>query len=367
MRSVLRDPALDPAFKALVLTPARRGLCRRAARTGRPAAHPRRARGDAARSWPSALHADWVWAWEAHQVREGYRPMPAQAGRRALANLALAMLVRHAVRQRRRGLARPRLPARQGRRQHDRPLRRAAGAGRRARSRWPTPALAHFHALFRGDALVLDKWFALQARAPEAADGARLPALRPGTRAAEAPGLLAEEPEPRAQPAAARCAAATRPPSTAPTPRATCSGPSSCSSSDAINPQIAARLARAMDRWSALAEPYRSAAREAIARVAGQGRPERRRARDRHAAPWRNPACMTQRISLTQYLVEQQREHGRIPAPAAPADRGRRARLQAHRHRRSTRARWATCWAAPTARTCRARCRRSSTSSATRC
>ena len=39
---------------------------------------------------------------------------------------------------------------------------------------------------------------------------------------------------------------------------------------DAINPQVAARLARALDRWSKLAEPYRSAAREAIARVAAR-------------------------------------------------------------------------------------------------
>jgi aminopeptidase N len=39
---------------------------------------------------------------------------------------------------------------------------------------------------------------------------------------------------------------------------------------DAINPQLASRIARAMDRWAALAEPYRSAAREAIARVAAK-------------------------------------------------------------------------------------------------
>jgi len=39
---------------------------------------------------------------------------------------------------------------------------------------------------------------------------------------------------------------------------------------DAINPQLASRLARAMDRWAVLAEPYRSAAREAIARVAAR-------------------------------------------------------------------------------------------------
>ena len=37
---------------------------------------------------------------------------------------------------------------------------------------------------------------------------------------------------------------------------------------DAINPQVAARLARAMDRWAKLAEPYRSAAKAAIERVA---------------------------------------------------------------------------------------------------
>jgi aminopeptidase N len=39
---------------------------------------------------------------------------------------------------------------------------------------------------------------------------------------------------------------------------------------DAFNPQLGSRLARALDRWRALAEPYRSAAREAIARVAAR-------------------------------------------------------------------------------------------------
>jgi aminopeptidase N len=39
---------------------------------------------------------------------------------------------------------------------------------------------------------------------------------------------------------------------------------------DAINPSVAARLARVMDRWRKLAEPYRGAAREALARVAAR-------------------------------------------------------------------------------------------------
>ena len=39
---------------------------------------------------------------------------------------------------------------------------------------------------------------------------------------------------------------------------------------DAHNPQLAARFARVMDRWRSLAEPWRGAAGEAIARVAAR-------------------------------------------------------------------------------------------------
>ena len=35
-----------------------------------------------------------------------------------------------------------------------------------------------------------------------------------------------------------------------------------------MNPQLAARLARVLDRWRELAEPYRDTARAAIERVA---------------------------------------------------------------------------------------------------
>ncbi len=39
---------------------------------------------------------------------------------------------------------------------------------------------------------------------------------------------------------------------------------------DAFNPQLAARMARIMDRWCRLAEPFRSGAREALSRVAAK-------------------------------------------------------------------------------------------------
>ena len=41
-------------------------------------------------------------------------------------------------------------------------------------------------------------------------------------------------------------------------------------SDEPLGPQLAARLARALDRWRVLAEPYRTAAQEAISRVAAR-------------------------------------------------------------------------------------------------
>ena len=147
------------------------------------------------------LHADWAWACEQHQVSGGYSPRPAQAGRRALANLALAMLCLHAVRSGDAGVARPRLPALQGRRQHDRPPGRAARRWCDAQSPLADAALERFHALAHGDALVIDKWFMLQARAPEPLGPDGRPRFARAKALLQAPRLLAAQPEPRAQPA----------------------------------------------------------------------------------------------------------------------------------------------------------------------
>ena len=136
MRAVLRHPDLGARLQGAGAGAAQRGLRRRAADRRRPAAHPRGARAHAPATGAQSLRDDWQWAWEAHQVTEGYRPDAAQSGRRALANRSLSMLVLDAVRSRRSAMARPRLPARQGRRQHDRPLRGAGRAGRPPVRNW---------------------------------------------------------------------------------------------------------------------------------------------------------------------------------------------------------------------------------------
>ena len=126
-------------------------------------------------------------------------------------------------------------------------------------------ALAQFHAMFKDEALVIDKWFSLQAGSPDRS-GNILPAVKQ---------LMKHRDFSLRNPNRARSVISTfcqgNP---AGFHRADAAGYVFWSERvielDALNPQVAAHLARALDRWSKLAEPYRSAAREAIARVAAK-------------------------------------------------------------------------------------------------
>ncbi|MBC7941340.1 MAG: DUF3458 domain-containing protein, partial [Chitinophagaceae bacterium] len=267
LRSVLRHPGLDPAFKELLLTPPSETVLAEQLATSDPqrihTVH---------EQWRSLLAerlcADWVWAFEHHQVPQGYNPSPEQAGRRALANLALQMLCLQAVRS-----GDVVWPGRAYQRFKDAGnMTDRLGALRALTDSFSPlaqPALQRLHELARGDALVLDKWFALQARSPEPAGAAS------GTAFARAKALLKHPDFSLRNPNRVRsllftlCSA-----NPAAFHRTDAAGYVLWSEKllelDAINPQVASRLARVMDRWAALAEPYRSAAREAIARVAAK-------------------------------------------------------------------------------------------------
>ena len=263
MRALLRDPAADPAFKELVLTlPSASYLAEQLAQVDPPRIHAAR---EAMRlQLAQALAADWAEAFEAHQVPGAYRPDAASAGRRSLANLALAMLCLAAVAQ-----GDPLWPGRAYQRfkdaTHMTDRLGALTALVNAHAELATPALQRFHALFADDALVIDKWFSLQATAPE----------RDGQVFARAKALLKHPDFSLKNPNRARSLIG-----------ALCMGnPGAFHRSDAAgyvfwadrvleldaaNPQLAARMARVMDRWRQLAEPYRSAAREALSRVAAK-------------------------------------------------------------------------------------------------
>jgi len=272
LRSVLRDPALDPAFKALALVPPSETYIAEQLTNCDPQ------RIHAVREQWRALMAeqllgDWAWAFEAHQVSAGYSPLPAQAGLRALANLALGMLCLHAVRtndavwqgrayQRFKDAAN--MTDRLG----------AATALLEAHSPLADQVVSRFHALTHGDALLLDKWFAMQARAPEPVPEVH-PGEQPGRSFARAKALLKHADFTLKNPNRARALLTTLcTANPAAFHRADAAGyvlwADKLLELDALNPHVAGRLARAMDRWATLAEPYRSAAREAIARVAAK-------------------------------------------------------------------------------------------------
>jgi len=263
LRRVLRDPALDPAFKDQVLMLPSEAYVAECVGSDVNPQRIHRLREQMRRQIAAALRNDWAWAFDAHQVRAGYQPTATQAGQRALANQALRLLVLDAVTQ---GDAV--WPGRAYQRFKD-----AGNMTDRfgalvalvdAQSPLAEPALARFHALFAGDDLVIDKWFNLQATANEPASGGGLQRVKalmqhpdfslknPNRARALLSGFCRDNPAAfHRTDAAGYVFWADR-----------------VLELDAINPQLAARLARAMDRWRALAEPWRSAAREAVARVA---------------------------------------------------------------------------------------------------
>ena len=263
LRSVLRHPDLDAAFKELVLTlPSESYIAEQLDIVNPQAIHTVR---EAMRSaLATALHDDWAWAFEAHQNHGGYQPDAVSSGRRALANLAQGMLCLAA-----RDNNDTVWPGKTYQRFKDASNMTdrfgALSALVHSGHALATPALEKFYTLFKDEALVLDKWFSLQAGATDR-NGDILPRVR---------ALMQHADFNIKNPNRARSVIFSY-----------CSGnPGGFHRSDAagyvfwaeqvlaldaINPQVAARLARAMDRWKKLAPPYQNAAVEAIKRVAAK-------------------------------------------------------------------------------------------------
>ena len=262
MRGILRHAALDAAFKELALTPAVRDLYLRAARRGRPAAGACGARGDAHAAGHAHCADDWQQAFEANQNTGAYRPDPVSSGKRALAGMALTMLCL--------GADSDEWPARafdrfkQAGNMTDRLNALAAlvacapSAGRRGSERVSTPCSR------------ATNWCStngLRCRpARRDRDGHILPLVR---QLMSHPDFHLKNPNRARSLLFSYCSG-----NPAAFHRKDAAGYQFWSlrvlEIDAFNPQLAARLARALDRWSRLAEPYRSAAREAIARVAAK-------------------------------------------------------------------------------------------------
>jgi aminopeptidase N len=262
MKQVLHHPTLDAAFKELVLTlPSETYLAEQL-----DVVDPQQIHGvrEAMRlQLATRLQADWAVIYEANQDTGNYKPDAASSGRRALAGIALTYLCIAAM-----ASGDDVWPGKT--------LQRFQGAGNMtdrfnalsalvaSGHALAAQALAQFHAMFKDEALVIDKWFSLQAGSPDRS-GNILPTVKQ---------LMRHSDFSLKNPNRARSVISVYCGNPAAFHRTDAAGYVFWSERvvelDAMNPQVAARLARALDRWSKLAEPYRSAAREAIVRVAAK-------------------------------------------------------------------------------------------------
>jgi aminopeptidase N len=161
---VLEDTTLTPAFRELALMlPSESYLAEQMAVSDPAAVHA--ARVFMSRRLASQLRDKWLATYEANRTPGEYRPLPEDAGKRGLKNLSLAYLSqlddpREAVK-----LAQAQYDAANNMTDRSAALSALllASATKGADPSVADAALADFYRRFENEALVIDKWFALQA------------------------------------------------------------------------------------------------------------------------------------------------------------------------------------------------------------
>jgi aminopeptidase N len=263
MRAVLQHTELDAAFKDLVLTlPSETYLSEQLESVDPQQVHA--VREAMKLQLATTLGADWQACYEQNRVSGAYSPDAISSGKRALSGMALSMLCLASQHQGSNVWPGKALQVfKHAHNMTDRfnALSALVGSGHALAS----DALAQFHALFKNEDLVIDKWFALQASSPDRA-GDILPTVR---QLMQHPDFNVRNPNRARSLIFSYCSA-----NPGGFHRTDAAGYVFWSERvielDSFNPQVAARLARALDRWKKLAEPYRQAAKAAIERVAAK-------------------------------------------------------------------------------------------------
>ena len=257
-RTLLLDPMLDPAFKELALTlPAESYLYEQCA-----SVDPQKifaARRAFRREIAKQLQLEWAALYQQNQTPGPFKSDALDSGKRALKNLALSMLLE----------ADPKIWAPMAVNQYqiadnmtDRYAALAALVIHGAKA--ASDCLNDFYSRFANDALVIDKWFALQSSRPPV-DGLEL-TLADVKRLRDHPAFKLNNPNRARSVIHAFCA--NNPASFhQPDGSGYAFWADSVLALDAINPQVAARLARALDRWRLFAQPYQDHMKAALERV----------------------------------------------------------------------------------------------------
>ena len=258
MRKVLVDESLDPAFREqALLLPSESMVAEQIDGVDPLAVHIARQfiRADIG----ARLRAELLAQYQANLTPGPYSPDAASAGKRALKNIALSYL-NAAPDEESVALAQRQFNG------ADNMTDRAAALSALIASRVPeaADALDVFYQEFQNEALVVDKWFMMQATAPTT-DVAAVRALM------RHPAFTLRNPN-RARSLVAAFCMNNPVQFHAPDGSGYAFWAEQVIALDALNPQVASRLARAMDRWRRYAPALQEQMQAALQRVAGQGK-----------------------------------------------------------------------------------------------
>ncbi|MEM5293732.1 aminopeptidase N [Burkholderia sp. JPY481] len=263
---VLTDETLSPAFRELALMlPSEAYLAEQMAESNPAAVHA--ARQFVRKRLANALRDDWLKVYEQHRTPGVYEATPEAAGHRALKNLALSYLTElddsaDAVR----------LASAQYETANNMTDRAAAlsallnAAAPQGGSPEAQHALDDFYRRFEKEPLVIDKWFALQATQR---GGAQHPVIDTVRKLMTHPAFNLKNPNRARSLIFSFCAA-----NPAQFHAADGSGYAFWAEQvialDALNPQVAARLARSLELWRRFTPALRDSMRAALEKVAAQ-------------------------------------------------------------------------------------------------
>ncbi|UVW28098.1 aminopeptidase N [Massilia sp. H6] len=258
MRKMLVDESLDPAFREqALLLPSETMIAEQLPEVDPLSVHV--ARQFMRATIGAALRTELMAQYDANLTPGPYSPDAASSGKRALKNLALSYLNAAPDAQ---SIA---LAARQCR-EADNMTDRAAALGTLIHARAPQAdsELARFYDEFQDEALVVDKWFAMQATAPTT-DIAKVRELM------RHPAFNLRNPN-RARSLVANYCMNNAVQFHAPNGSGYLFWVEHVILLDGLNPQVAARLARALDRWRRYTPSLQAHMKTALQQVAGQQR-----------------------------------------------------------------------------------------------
>jgi aminopeptidase N len=254
LRKTLLDSTLDPAFREqALLLPSESMIADKMKVVDPQAIHA--ARQFLRRTIGARLRQEWLAQYRANLTPGAYSPDAASAGRRALKNLALSYLASVPTDA---DVALAQTQYDGAGNMSDRSA--ALGALIHANAHGARHALQRFYQDFESEALVIDKWFALQAGAPTTSVGAVRALMRHTAFNIRNPNrarsliftfCMANPAQFHAHDGSGYAFWAEQ-----------------VIALDALNPQVASRLARALDRWRRYAAPLQAQMRAALEQVA---------------------------------------------------------------------------------------------------